>query len=1117
MAEEQYIIEIIQDDAQFKRGLKEAERSAKKLADSLGKDFDKVERDLNKAAKAAADLPDGAFKLVRQLEQATGKTKDLEQFLRKSGEQGFADVVASVRRVEASAEQAAREAGDLETALRSAGQVDLAGVVREVKQLDRAVAEVGKLDLEIRESIQGVKRLERVQKDSNADVFRDKLDKLRFEERVRREQIKELQSLEEQAIREIAAKRNASARRAGPLRGAGGLGRASLTTGVVASAGGIAAGAGAAAVAGVSIATVDFLRDSVRAAAEAEAAFQKVVTALEAQGHATSEAVAIARELEQVALDVSATTVFSKDQTQEAEAFLVAMGLAKDEIAEALPLVLDFAQLTDRTVRDAAVGIGKAVKGQTEILQEAGITINKAAVEAGGLKLILDEIAKVAGGQATAATQTLEGRIANLADAYRNVQVEIGRNISGNQELNALVLDITAAFAEQAKSMAEANNATDDLNTAQENFASRTVTALVRQVRDGIDAVDDMRTGFILVTEVMEPLIKKGYEIIYAMQELENQIRQRIPVVSEEFSKTSNESVKKLGELISQIGSASRASLDFSLDVARLPAGLGFVLQVNKALQALGRLRKAVKGAEAEAQANIDQETKRLLGRNPNAVSSRVEQRNLVTGIFGGLVEGDTKFIQETLREVVDESAKSVVPSGGGGGGGGGGRAGKSPQEIAAEQAQKRFDDQQAEAERQRAQAQQLAVAQAAAFSRDANRLLSEASEQLQSAKTRGGIQKQLAEVEKANATALRAANAQLQASLGQASDPASKFQAQDTFNETVRRLKEQQREAELESARTIRRLDQQARTFAQSLFSGFLTGLSGRAVREVELALDEINRAIGRQEQDVRTAGGRVVAAKTEEQIDAALNAAQFGLERVGDLIDEAAKKREFKLKESLKGQPQALAEALIDLEKQTQRQLEELGLRNVQVQDAATEQIRKLWEERSKAAADAAETFLFNVLDGRIKSFGDLTKIILDNVNKQFIASLSHTIGQSSRGGILGQVAGAIFGVPLAGKAPSIAAPVAGDPTFVGPLPQATSRRQASTAARAASGSYSVNVNISGDASDPNAPRLNPADLALIQKKIETGVIKVIDNQRRSETGAIGELQKDIRRVMR
>lgn len=188
----------------------------------------------------------------------------------------------------------------------------------------------------------------------------------------------------------------------------------------------------------IGIAVGTFLGSSIKEAAEAGNAQANLEQTVKSTGGAAG---LTAKQMEELAQKEMSVSTFSKDEIESGEGMLATFTkIGKDVFPQATQAVLDFAQKMGTSPKQAALTLGKALNdpatGLTK-LTRAGVTftaqqkeqivaMEKAGNTAGAQKLMIEELNREFGGQASAAADTFSGKQKQLANEFKEVKESIG-------------------------------------------------------------------------------------------------------------------------------------------------------------------------------------------------------------------------------------------------------------------------------------------------------------------------------------------------------------------------------------------------------------------------------------------------------------------------------------------------------------------------------------------------------------------------------------------------------------------------------------------------------------------------------------------------------------------
>jgi hypothetical protein len=151
------------------------------------------------------------------------------------------------------------------------------------------------------------------------------------------------------------------------------------------------------AVAGAAVATaavVDFAKESVQAAIEAEASQLKLANAVQNSSLAATDAVPAFQAQAQALRDL---TGVDDDLINSAQSILVNMGLQEDQITQLTPLVVDLSQKYGVSLDAAMKAVGKAALGSTGGLARMVGPIETGATAAATYSNVLEKLGAVQG------------------------------------------------------------------------------------------------------------------------------------------------------------------------------------------------------------------------------------------------------------------------------------------------------------------------------------------------------------------------------------------------------------------------------------------------------------------------------------------------------------------------------------------------------------------------------------------------------------------------------------------------------------------------------------------------------------------------------------------------
>lgn len=233
------------------------------------------------------------------------------------------------------------------------------------------------------------------------------------------------------------------------------------------------------------------ITDSVKAAGDAEKSHAQVAAALRTQGTAIPSVV---KAFQDYAEKLQQTTIYQDDVVESAEALLVQVGnVMPRDMKKALQATTELASGLGKDLPEAAMLVAKAAEGNVTALKKAGVVIDETKAKQEGFGYVLDQITAKFGGQAAALAGTYQGRLAQLANTWNNVQESIGRAITTNATMLKLIEEVTGAVGANTKELSE--------NRQAVNFISDAIILAVRSVAlfaEGVDLVQTSIEALIL-------------------------------------------------------------------------------------------------------------------------------------------------------------------------------------------------------------------------------------------------------------------------------------------------------------------------------------------------------------------------------------------------------------------------------------------------------------------------------------------------------------------------------------------------------------------------------------------------------------------------------------------
>ncbi len=175
---------------------------------------------------------------------------------------------------------------------------------------------------------------------------------------------------------------------------------------------------------------INGVRSAVDAFAVQERAEQSLQTAL---GKTSSKLLAQASALQQV-------TMFGDEATIQQMAFLGSIGMTEEQISKIIPVAMDLATATGMTLESAVRNTAKTFSGLAGELGELVPQLRDLTAEEMKAGKAVEVMADLFGGQATAATDTLEGKIAQFNNSLGDLGEQMG------EMLLPVITNVISAF-----------------------------------------------------------------------------------------------------------------------------------------------------------------------------------------------------------------------------------------------------------------------------------------------------------------------------------------------------------------------------------------------------------------------------------------------------------------------------------------------------------------------------------------------------------------------------------------------------------------------------------------------------------------------------------------------
>jgi hypothetical protein len=162
----------------------------------------------------------------------------------------------------------------------------------------------------------------------------------------------------------------------------------------------------------------------LKAQGESEAAINKLNIALANQGRYSAD---ISTSLVEYAAALQQVSTYDDETILGAEALLASFGMTEEQIKRSTKAALDYAAATGTDLESAVQLLGKAFAGNVTALQKQGFAFGEGMTAAQKYESALGQLELRYGGQALAATQTYQGQMAQLKNAFNDVEEAAGK------------------------------------------------------------------------------------------------------------------------------------------------------------------------------------------------------------------------------------------------------------------------------------------------------------------------------------------------------------------------------------------------------------------------------------------------------------------------------------------------------------------------------------------------------------------------------------------------------------------------------------------------------------------------------------------------------------------
>lgn len=284
-----------------------------------------------------------------------------------------------------------------------------------------------------------------------------------------------------------------------------------------------------------------FLKESVDASAESEAALNRLQVALSQSGKLSEETL---KSFQDFASQIQATTAYEDDLVISNIALIQSLArLDNDGLKKATEAALNLSAALGIDLDSASRIVGKASEGNTIALSKLGIQFQKGATDAITFSNVLSSIEERFGGAAQAQAKTFSGSVSQLSNVWGDLKENIGSALTQNKAVIALFQTLKTVIIDVSKSLSEA------FGSANQDA----VANLFRIAFDGAALAVTVIDGVIRTFEVLFNAILGGIRVvalaftapIAGVLELVS----KIPIIGEVVKNTADITTKEVSRL----------------------------------------------------------------------------------------------------------------------------------------------------------------------------------------------------------------------------------------------------------------------------------------------------------------------------------------------------------------------------------------------------------------------------------------------------------------------------------------------------------------------------------------------------------------------------------------
>lgn len=398
-------------------------------------------------------------------------------------------------------------------------------------------------------------------------------------------------------------------------------------------------------------ASVEIIKESIKAAEDQEVVTNNLNSALSRNGNLTKQTT---DELLAYADAMQATTKFTDDSVTASAALLESLtGLNKDGLKQGVSAAADFATVLGIDLETATRLVAKAADGNTEAFKRYGVQIRKGKTDSESFANTVEALNKQFGGSSAAQLNTYQGSLTSLKNAYANMLEPIGDIIVKNPTVIATFNALKDIITDTTKTIGENNSGIKSLVTDG-------IFLAIAGLEGFLNAMSKVYSFAKLLTATISGLgnvalfgLSKFLELAYDGM---TKVLSLLPVVGKEFENLQNP-ISALSDALS--GNVTAAISDFkkSLD----PNGFD---DASLSVERFG-IKVAATADAIDLAAKKQSETNTGRGKSEEETNAQVLAQRAQFGVdlavINAKIDAENKTFQEQSAQlgITDQAAKN--------------------------------------------------------------------------------------------------------------------------------------------------------------------------------------------------------------------------------------------------------------------------------------------------------------------------------------------------------------------------------------------------------------------------------------------------------------------------